>query len=107
VDPLSSVRNGSGSERAEDIAVTAMPRFHVRARPRADEVSVAIHSEGTTATVLPPDDASGLHDIRDLRLANALHYASALAGQLGTDVGVLDDSDTVFFIEDQETGLVV
>jgi hypothetical protein len=87
--------------------VTVMPRFHLRARPRADEVLVAIHGAGTTATVLPPDGAPNSHGIRDLRLANALHYASALADRLGTNVGVLDDGDTVFFIEEPEPGLVI
>ena len=87
--------------------MTVMPRFHLRARPRADEVSVAIHGAGTTATVLPPDNAPDVPRARDLRLANALRYASSLADRLGTDVGVLDDSDTVFFIEEPEPGLVL
>lgn len=86
-----------------------MPCFHLRARARADEVSVAIHGGGATATVFPPDAARELHGVRDLRLANALRYASALAARLGTDVGVLDESgnDPVFFIEEPEAGLVL
>ena len=87
--------------------MTVMPRFHLRAHPRADEVSVAIHGVGTTATVLPPNGAPESHGIRDLRLALALPYASALADRLGTDVGILDDGDTVFFIEEPESGLVI
>lgn len=84
-----------------------MAEFRLRTRAHPDEVSVAICSDGTMATVLPPEHARDTHDIRDLTLANALHYAGAMAGQLGTDVGVLDDSESVFFIEDIEADLII
>ena len=84
-----------------------MPQFYLRARVQPGEVSVAIRGEGTTATVMPPRHAPNALEVRDLRLANALHLASALADRLGTDVGILDDSETVYFIDDPERTLIV
>jgi hypothetical protein len=83
-----------------------MPQFHLRARAQPDEVSVAIGGSGATATVWPPEHVRGVHGIRDLRLANALHFASALAEQLGTDVGIFDEGENVFFIEEPEPRLI-
>jgi hypothetical protein len=77
-----------------------MPQFHLRAKPHPDEVSVAIGGNGVMATVRPPDHARLDFDPRDLRLATALHYAGAIAERLGTDVSILDESDTIYFIED-------
>ena len=79
-----------------------MPRFRLRARAQPGEVSVAIRGRGTTATVMPPVGGLDLPETRDLRLSSALHLASALAERLGTNVCILDESETVFFIEDVE-----
>lgn len=77
-----------------------MARFHLRDKPHPNEVSVAIIGDGRSAKVSPPLHAGVGFNARDLRLANALHYAGAIAQHLGTDVGVLDESNTIFLIED-------
>jgi len=77
-----------------------MPRFRFRSRPRPNEVSVAIAEDGVTACVWPPENARGESGARDIRLSSALHLAGALADRLGTDVGLLENTDTLYFVED-------
>ena len=85
-----------------------MPRFHVRTRARPGEVSVAIAGNGVTATVLPPEHARGsVIDLRDFRLPAAFQYASAMAEQFKANVAVIEDGDTVFFIEEPQPGLII
>jgi hypothetical protein len=85
-----------------------MPRFHLRTKARPDEVSVAIGDTGITATVLPPEQARGsVIELRDFRLPAAFQYASAMAEEFGADVAVIEDGDTVFFIEEPQQGLIL
>lgn len=85
-----------------------MPRFHARTKARPEEVSVEIGNTGLTATVLPPEHARGsIVDLRDFRLPAAFQYASAMAEQFKTDIAVIEDGDTVFFIEEPHTGLIL
>jgi hypothetical protein len=85
-----------------------MPRFHARAKARPDEVSVAIGNTGTTAIVLPPEHARGsIVDLRDFRLPAAFQYAAAMAERFKTDIAVIEDGDTVFFIEEPHSGLIL
>jgi hypothetical protein len=77
-----------------------MPLFRSGSRARPDEVSIAIGRTGATARVLPPEQTKGDIAIHDLRLSTALHVAGSLADRLGTQVCVLDESGTVYLIED-------
>lgn len=85
-----------------------MPRFHARTKARPDEVSVEIGNTGLTATVLPPQHARGsVVDLRDFRLPAAFQYASVMAQQYGGNIAVIEEGDTVFFIEEPHAGLIL
>jgi hypothetical protein len=78
-----------------------MPLFRSGTRARPDEVSISILGNGETARVMPPEQTKSDIEIHDLRLSTALHVAGSLADRLGTQVCVLDESGTVYFIEEQ------
>lgn len=77
-----------------------MPKFRRGKLAKPEEVAVTIGEDGSTARVLPPQSARNDMGIHDLRLATALHVASALADRLGTQVCLLDQGGHIYLIDD-------
>ena len=85
-----------------------MPRLKLKSKAGSDDVAIAIAGDGRTASVaLPPPAADGMLELHDFRLAAALQYASAMAARTGSGIALIEEGDTVFFIEEPEPGLLL